>query len=100
MTSQLYKGISMGFIGMGTYGFTRGFRSEYYNIDKSKRNMLFAERVKEGLVNSAFYVMPVWNIYPLYCLLNRIEIDTRGLNKHDYIDYYKEPLSGHCLDTL
>jgi len=87
-------------IGMGTYGFTRGFRSEYYNKDSSKRNMLFTERLKEGVVNSIFYMTPMTNLYPFYCLLNRIEISIRGLNKDDYIDYYKEPLSGYCLHTL
>lgn len=105
--SLLYKTITRFHIGMGVYGFTRGFRSNYdHSIsrvitqDTSQRNLLLSERFLEGFINSTIYLAPVWNIYPLFCLSNRIEISIRGLKKDDYKDYYKEPFSGYCFDTL
>lgn len=91
----------------GAYGFTRGFRTNNdqsfirsITQDTSQRKMLLSERVFEGSINSIIYFSPFWNLYPLYRLFNRLEISIRGLNKDDYISYYKEPLSGYCFDTL
>lgn len=102
-----YKALTRFHIGMGIYGFTRGFRSDYENSfsrfitrDKSQRKLLLSERVFDGVANSMIYVAPLWNIYFLYCLLYRVEISIRGLKKDDYYYYYKEPVSGYCFDTL
>jgi len=95
--NQLYKSVIKFHIGMGAYGFTRGFRSRTENESFPR---LVTERISEGLVNSLIYVSPFWNIYPMFCLFNRVEICIRGLKKEDYKIYYREPLSEYCFDTL
>ena len=103
----LCKAIIRFHIGMGIYGFTRGFRTNYdhslsrfISKDESQRKLLLSERLFEGSINAMIYLAPIYNIYPLFCLSNRVEISIRGLKKDDYIDYYKEPFSGYCFDTL
>lgn len=89
-------------VGMGIYGFTRGFRSnrEHYKDFNINRKLLLSERFVEGFMNASYYVVPFFNLFPLYRLVNRVEISIRGLKKEDYKNYYKEPLSGYCFDTL
>ena len=103
----LCKSIIRFHIGMGIYGFTRGFRTNYdhslsrfISKDESQRKLLLSERLFEGSINAMIYLAPIYNIYPLFCLSNRIEISIRGLKKDDYINYYREPFSGYCFDTL
>ena len=80
---------------MGTYGFTRGYRSQ---IEPSKK-VLTMERIGYGLFNGILYSMPVLNILYFSRLMNRIEIEYYGLDKKRYISEYKEVI-GECMDTF
>lgn len=97
MTELFYKNFWRFHIGMGIYGFTRGFRSEY---EKSPRKILFSERIVGSVANSCMYFTPIWNLHHLYRLFNRVEILIRGLDKEEYKINYEEPFSGNCFHTL
>lgn len=97
ISSQITKAFWRFNIGMGIYGFTRGFRSDF---ERSPRKLLFTERLLGSLANSTIYFLPVYNIYQLYRIINRLEIYSRGLNKEEYKSAYEEPFSGICKDTL
>jgi hypothetical protein len=81
--------------GMAAYGFTRGLRSNY-----DDRKILISEHIIESFANSTMYFAPVWNIYQLYRLFNRVEVKLRGLKQEDYKKAYLEPFSGYCFHTL
>jgi len=103
-------------VGMGIYGFTRGFRTteerSFSSLMRDNRNfsilininnnrkLVLSERFFEGFMNACYYSVPFFNLFPLYSLVNRFEISIRGLKKEEYKNYYKEPLSGYCFDTL
>ena len=85
MFDTLYKNFSLG---MALYGFSRGFRSNYKN---EKRKILTSERIINSCINSSIYVLPFFNLYQLYKLFNRIEVDARQLDKESYKELYQEP---------
>lgn len=85
--NKVYFGFS---IGMGMYGFSRGYRC--------KENKLYSDKIVCGTLNSIFYSAPIINIFPLYRLINRIEVEKRQLDKNKYLDIYKE-VFGTCSST-
>lgn len=82
-------------VGMGIYGFTRGYRSNIYK----DRESLTAEKYVSGLVNGICYAAPILNIGPTFRLLNRLEIETKNLNKEQHKSNYEE-FMGICNDTI
>lgn len=81
---------------MAVYGFSRGYRSEfaYGNIDK-----LTTDRIRSGILNGLIYSAFPFNIYQISRLLNRIEIESKGLNKNDYPEEFRE-ITGECYYTF
>ena len=81
--------------GMGVYGFTRGYRS---NIHTNKEP-LTAEKCVSGLLNGICYGAPIFNVGPMFRLLNRLEIEHKNLNKDEHKSNYQE-FMGVCNDTI
>lgn len=77
------------------YGFTRGYRSD----NNSKNHLLTSTKITNGLLNSCFYALPIFNIFCLSKLIDRIEIRIKGLDKNDYKESYKE-INGFCYDDI
>jgi hypothetical protein len=86
---KLYTGFTFG---MTAYGFSRGYRCEEY------KNRFYTDKIFAGVVNSTMYTAPGINLFPLYRLVNRIEIDYKKKDKHAYYENYIE-LVGKCHDT-
>lgn len=86
--------------GMGIYGFTRGYRSrsKFDNGDDNGDMNLMTYKMMYGMVNSILYMIPPWNIYYFTKLVNRIEIQKRGLDKTMYENEYNEHC-GICSET-
>jgi hypothetical protein len=82
-------------VGMGVYGFTRGYRAQ---ISGSKEN-LTSDKITNATFNSLFYTLPIANIGPTLRLINRLEIEHKQLDKNDYKDNYRE-IVGECHDTI
>jgi len=89
---RVYSGFC---VGMGIYGYTRGFRSEYKNNSKK----LITEKLSGGLFNALFYAAPIVNLWPTLRLIDRLEIEYKNLDKTKYKGAYQE-LVGQCNDTL
>jgi hypothetical protein len=77
----------------GTYGFSREYRSK-------AENRFFTEKLSMSVLNGIIYMVPPYNIYYLYKLLNRLEIEKRKWNTLDYKDQYTEFLGNICYSTL
>lgn len=73
-------------VGMGGYGFTRGYRAKVIN-DKEG---LTSDKITNATFNALFYAAPIANIGPTIRLINRLEIEHKGLNMNDYKDNYRE----------
>ena len=90
---------SRGLIGfcssMSVYGVTRGYRAQ--NI--RDKDTLTSGRIANGIFNGLLYAVPIVNIGPTIRLINRLEIDYKGLNPNDYKDNYREFI-GECDDTI
>lgn len=82
-------------VGMGMYGFSRGFRAQY-NQDKER---LTSDKITNAAFNGLFYAAPIANIGPTIRLINRLEIEYKGLNASDYKDNYRE-FVGDCEETI
>jgi hypothetical protein len=82
-------------IGMGLYGFTRGYRS-FNSKDKER---LTSDKITNAIFNALFYAAPIANIGPTIRLINRLEIEHKGLNMNDYKDNYRE-FVGDCEETI
>ena len=76
-------------VGMGMYGASRGYRAPHDDD---------ADRIISGLVSGLMYGTPVLNIFPTILLINRVEIESRGLPKDVYKSNYNE-IWGTCYDT-
>lgn len=76
-------------VNFGIYGFIRGV-----NCVECENNQLFTQsllnKLGMGLYNSIFYAMPIFNIYPLSKLSNRLEIHFRELDPNIYKSAYEE----------
>ena len=68
---------------MGSYGVYRG-----YNVETN--NTLLTDKIISSLFNGIFYTAPIVNFIYIKKFLNRIEIEHRGWNKHDYENEYTE----------
>jgi hypothetical protein len=88
---------------MGGYHFIRGcqvsHRKPLRSNEWTKADILIADRFTNGLANGALYALPIWNIYGLFRLINRIEIHCRGFEKDKYPEEYEE-VGGYNLSTL
>jgi hypothetical protein len=80
---------------MSVYGFSRGYRAE---IVKNKES-LTSDKIANATVNSLLYTIPGMNFGPTLRLINRLEIEHKGLHKNDYSDNYRE-FVGDCMDTI
>lgn len=81
---------------MTVYGFSRGYRC----YDDSDKKELIFNRINRGLLNAILYSVPPINLSHLVRLVNRFEIQNKGLNPSDYKDEYREPFGGECYDTF
>lgn len=91
-------------LGMGVYGFTRGYRSEnlYYKnfgFENNNNKRLTTEKISAGAVNTIIYLAPIFNLLQGYKLIKRMEISYRNKTKTDYPEAYEE-LVGYCPDTI
>ena len=83
-------------VGMGMYGFTRGYRSQ----NKSNTpELLICEKLTNGILNGYMYCLPFYNIKWVHNLLNRVEVKYRNLDKKVYEKNYEETC-GICDDTI
>jgi hypothetical protein len=82
-------------VGMGTYGFTRGYRAYSGTEDTN----LTCDKVLQGVINGMAYGAPILNMWPTFRLLNRLEIECRSLNKDNYQSNYEEFI-GVCKETI
>lgn len=82
-------------VGMGVYGFTRGYRSYTCKED----NNLISTKVVQGVINGVMYGTPIFNIWPTLRLLNRLEVKYKNLNKDNYKSNYEESF-GVCKETI
>lgn len=81
MFSKLYSTFC---ISMGMYGINRGYRSV------KDTNKLTLEKTGYSIMNGLLYVTPICNTVPLIRLLNRIEIEYYGFEKHLFEKEYTE----------
>lgn len=82
-------------VGMGVYGFSRGYRSRVIN----EKERLISDKLTNAAFNGLFYAAPIANIGPTLRLINRLEIEHKGLNMNDYKDNYRE-FVGDCEETI
>ena len=82
-------------VGMGAYGFSRGYRAYSGKEDTN----LTSNKVVHGIINGMTYGAPVLNMWPTFRLLNRLEIECRKLNKDNYQSNYEECI-GVCKETI
>lgn len=95
MSVKLFKNLYGGFcFAMSGYGFSRGFRA----AQSDNQNQLTTNTIFGSCLNGFYYGAPVINIFPTIRLINRIEIEERGLNRDLYKSEYQE-LCGVCNDT-
>ena len=93
MTSYFGK-VLVGFCStMSVYGFSRGYRA----LDNKKS--LTSDKIANATINSLLYAIPVMNIGPTLRLINRLEIEHKGLHKNDHSNNYRE-FAGNCMDTI
>lgn len=96
MSKQVSSVIFKIHIGMGIYGFTRGYRAE----DKlNTPERLIGEKLLNGIMNGYMYCLPVYNVKWIHNLLNRVEVKYRNLDKKVYEKNYEESC-GICDDTI
>ena len=81
--------------GMGIYGFTRGYRAD---IVKNQQTLTL-DKCLCGFMNSFFYTAPIFNIFQVFKLVNRVEIYFKNLNKDEY-EYNYQEFIGICKDTV
>lgn len=85
-------------IGVGVYGFTRGYRSDRkFNNSSESNKRLIGDKISNGLENGLIYtVIP----FP-FCLrlINRIDIKLSNVDKKEYDTSYAE-VTGYCMDTI
>lgn len=79
--------------GMTFYGFSRSWRS------KSDEHELGVDKCIRSIFNGIAYAVPPYQIYALYSLTRRIEIEMSLSNKETHKDAFKE-IGGYCYDTL
>jgi hypothetical protein len=85
---------------MAGYGFSRGYRSiRMYKDEEIFNKPLWTEKMINGILNCGYYGVPILNIFPTICLINRLEIDYKNLDKKLYRDNYEEMI-GHCYHTI
>lgn len=83
-------------VGMGIYGFTRGYRS--YNKSNTRENLI-GEKLFNGALNGYMYCIPIYNFRWIYSSVNRLEVKYRNLDKNIYEENYKE-MTGICDDII
>lgn len=91
--------------GMGLYGASRGYRSdyEYHRHEKKwvKVNRLCGYRLLDTVVNGLFYMWPPFSLMGPFHLVNRIQIRQMGWKLEDFSQEYHEFGSQmYCLDTF
>lgn len=91
-------------MGMGLYGFTRGYRSTHHWDATSHRfvphNYLIGDRVGHGIVTAFFYAMPYTMPWSFGNLVNRVEIHLREWKPEDFPETYREFGMSHCPAVL
>ena len=90
-------------VGMGLYGFTRGYRATH-QWDKSKGQFvpcpyLIGDQIGKGILTGVFYAIPYTIPWTLVKLLNRVEIRVRGWKPEDFPQEYEDG-PGYCPTML
>lgn len=80
---------------MGMYGVSRGYRSEQF--DGSCQ--LTTDKISSSVLNGLMYSVPIFNLYYLSKLLNRLEIEHKQLDPVKFRSEYKE-INGECKSTF
>ena len=102
-STTIPRWITYGFryaVGMGLYGFTRGYRATHH-LDTTSRQFvphsyLIGDRVSQGAITAFFYAMPYTLPWTFVNLVNRVEIHLRGWKPEDYPEVYRETPRGYC----
>lgn len=90
-------------IGMGLYGASRGYRSNYQFHDKKwvKVERLYGYRLMDTVGNGINYAWPMFGLLGLFRLMNRIHVRQMGWKSDDFPKEYEEcGYQMYCLDTL
>jgi len=103
--SKLFWGFNLS---MGVYGAHRGYRSQRETLRKdgdytylyTDPRPLTGDKITSAFVNGCFYSLPIFNLLMVHKLVNRLEIQKRGLKKDDYQENYSESFVGYCYDTI
>lgn len=80
------------YFSFGGYGFWRQYKS-------MSSEELLTYKICFSLMNGSLYVLPPYNIYAFYKLLNRLEIQSKNLDKHLYENQYTEFLGHNYYST-
>jgi len=90
----------------GLIGGYQGIRA--YNISHQrcpqtnqliKTDHLMGDRILGGIVSGLLHMLPGWNLVALTRLVNRIDIQRRGVEKDPYFKQYEE-FNGYNLSTF
>ena len=86
---------------MGMYGFSRGYRSEQFDGRHKMitRHKLTTDRITTSVLNGMLYSVPIFNLYYVSKLLNRLEIEHRNLDPKEFPSEYRE-IDGECKSTF
>lgn len=91
-------------IGMGLYGFTRGYRATQQWDPSTKQflphSYLIGDRICHGIATACFYAIPTTMPWTLTNLVNRVEIHLREWKPEDYPEIYNETRNGYCPRML
>ena len=82
------------YFSFGVYGFSREFRSKNLYTER-----FFTEKIFVSSLNGMLYLTPPYNIYFLTKLLNRLEIQSKTMDKKLHEDEYTEFFGNTCDST-
>ena len=82
------------YFSFGVYGFSREFRS------KNLTERFFTEKLLFSSLNGILYLTPPYNIYFLAKLLNRLEIQSKAMDKKLHENQYTEFFGNTCYSTI
>lgn len=79
---------------IGMYQAVRGFNATHQRCRQTglfyKCEVPLGDRLGAGLANGIIHVLPGWNLLAVLRLINRVDIQSRGLKKEDHYRSYEE----------
>lgn len=85
MDKLFFKSYAFFSLGMGSYGFYRGYQSTHENSHK-----FYFDKLTEGFINGTMYIIPPIQFFALRRLLNRVEIQYHNFDPQQHKEEYRE----------